>query len=316
MILTATLILLFGSALLLVKSADILVNNSEKLGLSLGVPPFLVGVFILSIGTSLPELAAGVSAVFKGHSELVTADIMGSNIANIFLGLGAVAFITQKHIQFKQNVFEVHFPILVMSVFAFVISIWDQVISRGEGFIFLVILLAYLWFLYAKHRQETCKPDNEAAAKKIPFNKRYLCFILLGGFGLALSANFLVESLLTVSEILGLSTSVLAASLVSISTSLPEIVVGFKAAREGKHDILVGNILGSNIFNIVLILSITSFIQPLVVSDQAIDLLLPFFVGSIFIYWVCKKDKQITIQEGAAMTILYVLYLGKLYGVI
>lgn len=352
MIIFTTLLILLGSALLLVKAADILVTNAEKLGLSLKVPPFLVGVIILSIGTSLPELSAGISATLKGHSELVTADIMGSNIANIFLGLGAVAFLTRRHITFKQNVFEVHFPILVMSVFAFVISIWDRVVTAGEGFIFLIILLAYLWFLLAKHQHPSMEKKecsfelNNQVVKKtgiinqfqllksfrynllphsrkkhqhepiIPFVWRYPIKILLGGIGLAVSAHFLVESLIKTASLFGLAESVLAASLVSISTSLPEMVVGFKAAKKGNYDALVGNILGSNIFNILLIVSITSFITPLKVSDEAIYLLLPFFVGSIFIYWVSKKDKQITMQEGAAMTILYCLYLGKLYGLV
>jgi cation:H+ antiporter len=326
MTLTTTIILLIASALLLVKSADVLVNNAEKLGLSLRVPPFLVGVIILSIGTSLPELAAGISATVKGHSELVTADIMGSNIANIFLGLGAVALITQKHIQFKQNVFEVHFPILAMAVFAFLISIWDQVITAGEGAIFFVIMLAYIWFLTAKHAQnslplgkgELSKTEGiESATEKIiPFVWRYPLWIFIGGVGIAGAAHILIESIIKASELMGLVESVLAASLVSVSTSLPEMVVGFKAAKSGQYDVLVGNILGSNIFNIVLILSVTSFIHPVAVSDQAIELLLPFFVGSIVVYWVCQKDRQITIQEGTAMTILYLMYLGKLYGVV
>lgn len=302
--------LLLFSFFLIIWSADLLVENGEKLGYALNVPVFLIGVLVMAIGTSLPELATGISATLKNETDLVVANVLGSNVANVFLGLGLVSLIARKSIPFKQDVFEVHFPILMMSVFAVITTLYDGVITQGEGVIFASILCAYMWFLFSKDQRKLKTSEK----KSVAFHWKYPLFILLGFAGLAFSADLLIDSIITIAETFGIAKSALAGSLVAVGTSIPEIALGISAVRKENTELLIGNILGSNIFNVVLILSVSSFIAPLTISEQTQSVLLPFFVGSTIIYWVSKKDKKITVQEGSAMTILYVLFLGKLFG--
>jgi len=297
-----------ASTFVIIKSADILVDNGEKLGVSLKIPQFIIGILVMAIGTSLPEMATGISAALKGETDLVIANMLGSDIANIFIGLGLIAFITGKSIKFKQDVFEVHFPILIMSALGVFISLLDRVITFKEGIVFVLVLSAYVWFLFSRDQIR-----EKEEKQTIPFQWKYPLMIVIGLVGLASSADFLINSILSIATLMGIAKSALAASLVAIGTSIPEFAVGLSALKKGNTEMLIGNILGSNIFNILLVLSVTSFISPLEASDQTMNIILPFFISSVFVYWVSKKDKQITIQEGAAMTILYIFFLGKLF---
>lgn len=295
--------------------ADLLIENAEKMAKYFKVPSFLIGVLVLAVGTSLPELSTSISASLVGETDVVVSNVLGSNIANVFLGLGLLALVTRKSIDFKQNVFEVHFPMVMMSVVATVLFLYDdQVVSTGEGILYLVMLAAYIWFLVSRGNFEAKEAKKDAVEEDRKFSWKSLGFLIVGLGGLIFSSKFVVDSLLNISDIMGIAKSALSASLVAIGTSLPELAVGFSAIKKGNTEMLIGNIIGSNIFNVLLILGIGSLISPLEAGEQTMKVILPFFVGSIFVYWISKTDKKITVQEGAGMVVLYVAFLGKLYG--
>jgi len=297
------------STFALVKSAAYFVASVERIGTALRVPHFITGVLVVSIGTSLPELATGIAAVLKGETDMLVGNVLGSNISNIFLGLGLVSVLARKHITFKQNIFYVHFPILIISVCLIMLSlIGDHQIVWQEGLLYIGVLGAYLWFLFSKEDSKRDWLQHE------DFRWTDVFIAVLALVILTFSSDVLIESIIRMAELLSLSTTSLAATLVAVGTSLPEMMVVYSSLKRGNFELAVGNILGSNIFNILLIAGVGSFIAPLVVSELTINVMLPFTLGSLLVYWGASKDNEITQQEGLAMTALYVLFISQLFG--
>lgn len=295
------------STLILVKAADYFVEAVTRIGVALRMPHFLTGVLIVALGTSLPELSTGISSIFKGDTSLVISSVLGSGISNIFLGLGFMSLIAGKNIIFKQNIFQVHFPIFAISVMAVVMMLYDdQTINFIEGGLLLLILGAYLWFLFFNdHKRDVFRKEK--------FNWQDVLVAVLTLSAIIISAEFAIDSVIKIAENMNLPTSVLGATMVAIGTSLPEMVVVLSAIKKKQFELAVGNILGSNIFNIVLILGVGSFIRPLQIEAEVLNVLLPFTIGSFFVYWAISTDKEISRQEGLALTGLYVLFIGKLF---
>lgn len=304
-----TLALFGGSTLLLVKSADFFIENAEKLGVSLRMPHFITGILIVAIGTSLPEFATSISSVLKGEADMLAGNVLGTVIANIFLGLGLVSVVARQNIKFEHNIFQVHFPIFVFSVALVTLCLMDKQITSTEGFFFLAICGSYLWFLFSQEKSELF-PHQEKFSWKLVF------FASIGLLGLAISSEFVVRSILSMAEVLGAAKTALSATLVAIGTSLPEMMVVFAALKRKNFDLAIGNILGSNIFDILLIFGIGSFIQTITISTLTYTVILPFLIATLFIYWAISKDKEITRQEGLAMTFFYILFLGKIFEII
>ena len=297
-----------AATFMLVKSADMFIDNAVKVGSALRLPHFLIGVLIVSVGTSLPELATGIAAVSKGETDLLVGNVMGSNIANIFLGLGLVLFLANKDLPFKQNVFRVHLPVLIMSTVSAVLIAWDQIITPWEGVILLGIMGAYIWFLFAEDQGGSTFAQHE----KFKWSAVVLTIVSL--VILIVASKFVIDSVIALADILGFAKTALSASLVAIGTSLPEMMVVFSALKKNKQELVIGNILGSNIFNILMILGVGSLIAPLTVSDLSYKVIMPFMLGATIIYWMISVNQRITRQEGLAMTFIYLLFLGKLFG--
>lgn len=264
----------------------------------------------MAIGTSLPEFATSIASVLRDESDMLAGNVLGTVIANIFLGLGLVTFLARKNLKFHTNIFQVHFPIFILSIVMTALTIWDGEITRWEGIFFFGVLAAYLWFLFTT--------DKEEHPEKVTFSWLFLVIPAVSLVALAISSEFVIRSIISIAEIAGLGKTALAATLVAVGTSLPEIMVGFTMIKKGKFDMAVGNVLGSNIFDILLIFGFGSLIATggLLVSDLTLHVIVPFMVATVFIYWAISKDKEITRQEGLAMICLYGLFLGKLFGVI
>lgn len=300
--------LFFVSTFTIVKSADYFVDAVERIGTALRLPHFITGVLIVAVGTSLPELATGISAILKEDTDIVIASVLGSGISNIFLGLGLISVLVRKNIKFKQNIFQVHFPIFIISVVAVIIMfLGDLTLQIQEGIILVGIMGAYLWFLFTKDGKRDKFHHEKFRIKDVLIAITSLLF-LIGG------SNIAIDTVLKLALELNINTGILAGTLVAVGTSLPEMVVVFSALKKGNSELAIGNILGSNIFNIVLILGVGSFIAPLTMTQGTWDGMIPFTLGSIFVYWAISKDQEITRQEGLAMTFLYGLFLAKLFG--
>ena len=302
-------IVFIASVGLLVKSADLFTDAAEKLGKFFGMSSFITGVLIIAFGTSLPELATSISSVLQGATEIVAANIFGSTIVNSLLALGLAAIICKGIVRPKWNVFYGDFPILVVGVMLCVFSVQDGIINRYESLLFLAGLAVYFFYLKEIHQR-----DKKIKKKKRKLDYRNLILLVFSLVGILVAAKYCVASVISIALFTGLGASVLAAVLIALGTSLPEISVAISAAKRKNWDLLVGDVIGSNIFNIFAILGISGIIAPLIIAPEIMLIVVPFLVATLVLTWVVLADKKITTSEGILMVILYVFFIGKLFG--
>ena len=314
------------SLALLVKSADWLIESSEKIGLAFKIPPFIIGVTIVAIGTSLPELASSIMATLKGATEIVTANAIGSNIANILLILGLAA-IAARTLVVKRSLIDLDSPLLGITTFLFIFIMWDKKVVFGEGIIFILGFLVYLLYTIFHKEEESLdgfevlpsrlenKRKSTEKRKESQLNFKVFFLLILGMIGLTVGSNYTISSMMKISEFLNISSSLIAITALAIGTSLPELIVSLKAAINKKYEIALGNIFGSNIFNILLVVGIPALIKPLVVSDITFNIGLPFLAVSTVLFIISGISKKIHIWEGIMYLLLYSLFIIKLCGV-
>jgi len=319
------------SLAILVKSADWFVESSEKIGLALKISPFIIGVTIVAIGTSFPELASTIAATLKGETEIVTANAVGSNIANILLIIGISAVVARTLIV-RRSLIDLDAPLLGVATFLFVFVMWDKEIVLGEGILLILGFLIYLLYTIFHSREPEETPEaaevlpsrverREIEAKIEPkpekpekLNVRVFLFLILGMAGLAIGANYTIEAMLKISDILKIATSLVAITALAIGTSLPELVVSIQAASKKKYEIALGNIFGSNVFNILLVVGIPALIRPLAVDELTFGIGLPFLVIATLLFIISGISRRIHIWEGAMYLLLYILFIVKLCG--
>lgn len=316
------------SLAILVKSADWFVESAEKIGLALKISPFIIGMTIVAIGTSFPELASSIAATLKGATEIVAANTVGSNVANILLivGLSAVA---ARALIVRRSLIDLDAPLLGVATFLFIFVMWDKEIVFGEGILLIFGFLIYLLYTIFHSREPEETPEAvevlpsrverreiEAKIEKKPekLNFRVFLFLILGMAGLAVGANYTIEAMLKISDILKIATSLVAITALAIGTSLPELVVSIQAASKKKYEIALGNIFGSNVFNILLVAGIPALIRPLVVDELTFGIGLPFLVIATLLFIISGISRRIHIWEGAMYLLLYILFIVKLCG--
>jgi cation:H+ antiporter len=322
----AWLIIFVISLYALSRSADWFTTTSEKIGKLLKFPPFVTGVLIVALGTSIPELATSFFGVLQGESAVLSGNVMGSTIANILLGLGLVVVLTRKMAKFERDTPSEDMPFLFGVTILLALSIYDGLFTRLEAVLFLLTYIIYVFYTLqikkksskgakedlAEEVKELQKDQKVSSRKKEPLWKIILCFVasLLLIF---ISAKFVIDSLLNIATSFGIATSVLSASLVAIGTSLPEISVSISSARKGNFDLVIGNIMGSNIFNILVVYGLIGLFTNISVPDLAIYFMLPFMGAVIIFQWLISIDKKITVTEGLLMSVLYIMFIIKLF---
>ncbi len=320
------------SLTLLVKSADWFVESAEKIGLALKISPFIIGVTIVAIGTSFPELASSIAAVLKGESQIVAANVIGSNIANIFLIVGLSAIVA-RILVVKRSLIDLDAPLLAGTTALFVLISLDKRISLSEGIFLIVAFLIYLLYTIAQRKgAEEPEMEKEKIVEVLPsradrrerkifgwFKKRerlgfkVFLFLILGIIGLIIGANYTIDSLIKLSEILKIPSSLVAIFALAVGTSLPELAVSLKAAAKKKYEIALGNVFGSNVFNVLLITGVPSLISPLSIDNLTFSVGLPFLVVATVLFVISGISKRVHIWEGSIYLLLYVLFLIKLF---
>lgn len=296
------------SVIVLVKAADFFTDNAIKLGQILRFSPFLVGVVIVAIGTSLPELTTSIIATVKGQTEIVVADVLGSDIANILLALGIVTLVTKNVFKAKWDIFYGDLPLFVAALLLGFFIMIDGEINFIEACMLLAGFLIYIFYL--KGIKHTFTHEIKKTTK---FEWKIPIIVTISLIAIILSANYTIEAILNLARLLNFKSEVLAASLIAIGTSLPEIMVAISAAKKKQFDLISGNIIGSNIFNLTVVTGASGLIKPLTVSPQMITFVYPFLIGTSLFYWVTLKDKHILKSEGAFMILLYIFFIAKLY---
>lgn len=323
MILLFWIITFLVSLIVLVFSADRFTKSAEKLGAILGIPSFIIGVTIVSVGTSLPELMTSLVAVIKSTpavetTQVVIGNVVGSNIANILLVIGIATLIAKK-LEVKRSLIELDIPLLILSTGLLILMMLDHKIVLIEGIILLLGYGVYLRYSLSEHSREEVDSDIEKRPFWKIFEKRgklegKLVFgLIVYAILIYLGAKYTIEALINISSILDIATSVIAASVIAIGTSLPELAVTILAARRGEMDIAVGNIFGSNIFNTLLVVGVPALIAPLVVPDIMITIGIPFFVAATLVFVISGISRKVYSFEGAFYILIYLVFIAKLF---
>jgi cation:H+ antiporter len=308
---------LFG----LIKSADYFTEYSEKIGLLLGMSSFIVGATIVAIGTSLPELVSSLFALNAGSPEFVVDNIIGSNIANAMLILGIAAVVAKKGLKITTSLIDVDLPFFFMSMAIFGYFAFDAIISRAEGIALLVFFGIFIIYNIksepelddADEMKELTETYDGGSKKDI---RKYIGIIILSIAVLSVSAKYLIDSILTLSTLLNISSSTLTITVVALGTSLPEILTSIAAVKRGNHGMAIGNVLGSNTFNLLLIGGLPALITPLIIAPMTFAVGLPFLVISTFVAIFVMFDNKIRPWEGVAMLFFYAVFIAKIIGVI
>ena len=272
------------------------------------IPQFIVGITIVSVGTSLPEFVSCLFGVLKDSPEIVLANVIGSNIANILLivGIGAVMV---KKIVIDRDLIDLDAPLLLLATAGLVVMIlWDKTVNFWEGIIALSFYLIYLWY-FLKQRTDHERSKKTESPKKLP---KLVLGVVISGLFIFLGGNYLIESVLKISELLNIGTSIMALSVVAIGTSMPELIVSVQALRKGNAEMALGNIFGSNLFNGSLIVGIMALIEPLPASDMVVTVAVPFLIIATLIYVISTISKKIHSYEGLMYLLIYVLFMAKL----
>lgn len=304
---------LLVSLVVLLKASDWFTHAAERLGLAFGMPRFLVGVTIVALGTSLPELVSSILAVLRGNSEIVAGNVVGSNVANLLLILGLAAIVGGR-LRVYHDLVRVDLPFLAGSAFFLALVLWSGDVSRAEGVLCVAGLVLYLW--YALVSKPPVDGEIEVLDHEIAAAPRRLraCLILIGAGGLIyLGAAYTVEAVVELSILAGIGAEIIAATAVALGTSLPEVSVTLAAARRGQPEIAVGNVLGSNVFNVFGVVGISALVGPLAVPQSILGFALPVMVVATLLAFFMIMEKEMTRWEGWLAILFYVYFLGSLF---
>lgn len=249
----------------LIYGADFVIKESERIALHFNISHYVIGATLIAFGTSMPEMAASMMASYAGKSDMAIANVVGSNIFNIALILGVV-FLLAKNMNPKRNLFERDGAWVIVPVIIFMIMIQDGIISRSDGFLFLLMMVSYLIFLFTDSKDELEGEIDEDLIKD-KFNWPKTIMLLAVGFILTIGgANFVVESGTNIARVFGVSEWIIGLFLIAVGTSLPELVVSLVAIKKGNVEMSIGNIIGSNVANFSMVLGAASLINPLTID--------------------------------------------------
>lgn len=294
---------------LLVKGADWFVEGASRLAERFGIPQLVIGLTIVAMGTSLPEAAVSVSAALKGSAEITIGNIVGSNIMNVLLILGITSVITPIAVQRSTVKYEIPFVIIVSAVLMG-IGYTDHMVGRTDGIILWALMLLYLGYLLVMAKKGNGLPEEmeETDSTKPMSVWKMLLLILIGGVMIVAGSDVAVDAATALARIFGMSERLIGLTIVAFGTSLPELVTSATAAVKGKADIAVGNIVGSNIFNILFVVGTSALITPVAYAAN-------FFVDSIVciataaLLWVLvMKNNRLGRAGGACMLVCYAAY--------
>jgi cation:H+ antiporter len=273
-------ILVFAGLLLLYYGAESLVTGSSRLALSFGVRPLVVGLTVVAFATSMPELLVSLFAVVRGSSAMAAGNIIGSNIANIGLILGIAALIAPVAVARSTLVREV--PIMFAASLGVYLFAFDGVLGFFDGLMLFVCLLLFLAYCVATAREPSVPANGQveqAISAAAAGRGKNLVLVVLGMTGLAVGAELMVRGAVMVATLLGVSEMVIGLSIVAIGTSLPELAASVMSAWKGEMDISLGNVIGSNIFNILFVLGICPMFNPIAVEARALQIDFPVMLA-------------------------------------
>ena len=314
-LLKSAIILVIGFVLL-IKGADFFVEGSSSVAKKFNVPSLIIGMTIVAMGTSLPELAVSVTASMIGNNTLAVSNVAGSNIFNLMVVCGACALFTPLTIEKNTLLKEFPFSIICAGLLV-VLGFLGMSLGRVDGIIFLVIFIVYLLWMIRSAKQARNAGDRleeeeeefiEEEIKILPMWK-CLLFIVGGMIAIKFGGDFVVDGASAIAAGFGLSQTLIGLTIVALGTSLPELVTSIVAARKDEVDMALGNVIGSNIFNILLILGVAAAISPITfLTENIIDIVI-LIVMSLVVWIFAWTSKEINRKEGIMMLLMYAAYM-------
>ena len=313
MSISLAIVVFFVSLVSLIKGADFLIKGAEQIGRYFKLPAFVIGALIVGVGTSLPEVASSFAAIIQKTPEIVVSNAVGSNVANILLVVGLAAVVGRRIVSTK-NLIDIEAPLLVASSALFLGTVYDGVVTTPEAALLFAGFLAYLTYLLI-HPDESAVSQSSRKEKKVTrVTLQDFAFLVGGGIMLVLGAHYLIESVIVLAIALGVSAGVIAISAVAVGTSLPEIIVSVTAVVRGKIDLAFGNVFGSNVFNVLLMVGLVGLFSNLPIDEKTLMVGLPVFATVTIMFVVSVMSKQVYIWEGLMFLIFYLFFIMKIFG--
>ena len=314
---TIWILIFIVSLATLIFASDVFTNRSERLALAFGISPFAIGITLVALGTSIPELATGIVSNFRGEDTIAIANTIGSNIANILLVLGISAVVVKK-LKAERNLIDIDLPLLFLSTVLMLLVILDRVVTFSEAVLLIVAYNVYLLYAYnsGKQTREVKDVKESMVEEKKDKDKIDLVSVLLILVSIAViyaSADYTVRALIELATIFSIPTSAIAITAIAIGTSLPELVISLRAAMKGKHDLAIGNIMGSSIFNVLVIVGVPALFAPLVVDDLMWKVGVPFLIVATLTFIFSGITRRVYRWEGAMYLVVYALFLLQIF---
>lgn len=299
--------LLAAGFFMLVKGADWFVDGASGIAERFGIPQLVIGLTIVAMGTSLPEAAVSITAAMKGSADITIGNIVGSNILNILIILGLTALVTRVSVQNSTVKIEIPFMIFITAILL-ALGITGNEINLWEGIILWLLFLVYLLYLLKMAKQNPQMEEEGEKQEEAQPLWRLLVGVVVGICLIVLGSDVSVDAATVLARMMGMSERLIGLTIVALGTSLPELVTSVSAARKGKADIAIGNIVGSNIFNILFVVGTTALITPVAfAANFIVDTAIAIGAGALLLLFVWK-DKAIGKIAGFVFLIGYILY--------
>lgn len=315
-ILKAVFVLIIGFVLL-VKGADFFVEGASSVAKMLKVPSLIIGMTIVAMGTSLPETSVSIAASMNNQNTLAVSNVVGSNIFNLMVVLGVCAVIAE--LKVSKDVLKRDYPFSVLcAILLLVAGVIGMILDRMDGIIFLVIFAVFIFYLIksaldARKRGEISEKEREMneemeEMEDLPVWKCIL-YIVGGAIAIKYGGDWVVDSASVIATSFGISATLVGLTICSVGTSLPELVTSIVAARKNELDMAVGNVVGSNVFNILMVLGIAATVSPIAFLTENIIDIVVLLVFSLITWVLCVTQKKLSKKEGILMLVLYTIYL-------
>jgi cation:H+ antiporter len=313
-------VLVFAASLaVLLVAARFFTVAAERVGLRLGMSPFIVGVFIVAIGTSLPELVAALISVREGQSEIVTGNVLGANAANLLLILGTVSVaVPGGRILLGEQYLFIDLHYLLGSTLAMSAAMANGLVSQAEGVLLVLGYVVYVAYLISEGRTESVESAHDEALPDVTASRallwRDIGILVVSGIAIYLGGERTVFALGSLATQAGISPAIASVTILSVGTTLPEMAVSIAASRRGLAALAVGNILGSCIFNALAVTGGAALTGPLTAPASLTSFAMPFVAASALLFYLLTQDKRISRWEGLLFVVLFGLFLVEMTG--
>ncbi|WP_105900801.1 calcium/sodium antiporter [Vibrio gangliei] len=315
--LLAVVLLIVGLALL-VWSADKLVYGSAAVAKNMGISPLVIGMTVLAMGSSAPEMIVSATAAFDGRTDTAIGNVLGSNIANIALILGITAMV--KPLSISSTVLRRELPLMIIVTLIAGALFWDGYLGFTEGLILIALFVGFILFMIKiskdnRGEQDVMVEQQESEIPEGVSNSKALFWVLVGLGLLLFSADLLVTNAVIIAKYLGMSDLVIGLTIIAVGTSLPELAASLAGVLKGEDDMAVGNIIGSNIFNILAVMGLPAIIHPSMISELVMnrDFWVMLAISLLLVVMTFGKSRSINRIEGAALFLCFLAYIGYLF---